>query len=47
MVTRRSLVASGATAAGAALLGPFSGFGPARAQVADPIFRCGVVADPQ
>lgn len=47
MFTRRSLVAGGTTAAGAVLLSPFSGFGPVRAQDGSPIFRFGVVADPQ
>lgn len=47
MLTRRSLVAGGTTAAGAALLSSLSGFGPAHAQAASPIFRFGVVADPQ
>lgn len=44
MMTRRSLLRG---AAGAALVTPFAGFAPARAQGAGPAFRFGVIADPQ
>ncbi len=47
MLTRRTLLSRSAAVAGASLISPFSGFGPAYAQAAGPIFRFGVVSDPQ
>lgn len=47
MLTRRAFLHRSAAAGGAALLSQFQGFGAARAQGSGPIFRFGVVADPQ
>ncbi|WP_172295928.1 metallophosphoesterase [Pseudoruegeria sp. HB172150] len=44
MLSRRSFLRA---AGAAALVTPFAGFGPARAQSGGPLFRFGVVADPQ